>query len=140
MANGGENDLNYAVLQKLPGGNLLKTEEAGDIFAKNGINIPGMTGTFTLEAGKGVDDGSAWKRGIYLGCGKSAFIEFGSYDLVKILDHEGKPVQPYYDEFIQYIGDVPLMVWSGWEDGASKESAAQSMMTVGRTLETQVLQ
>merc|ERR1711933_492375 len=87
----------------------------------------GMTGTFTLEAGE--DDGSAWKRGIYLGCCNSAFIDFGSYDLIKILDHEGKPVQPHYDEFIEYIDDVPLMVWAGWEDEASKESAAQSMMT-----------
>jgi len=44
----------------------------------------------------------AWKRGCYWlpGWFGNRF-EFGSYTLVKIMDTDGKPQQPSYDEFVQ---------------------------------------
>lgn len=59
--------------------------------------------------------GSAWWRGIRWGCCGFNFFPFGSYNLVKVLDGEGQPVQPYYDQFINYMGDVGIWTWGGNE-------------------------
>ena len=45
-------------------------------------------------------------------------IPFGGYTLLKVLDGEGNPVQPAYDEFIQYMGDVPIWTWAGTPNNA----------------------
>merc|ERR1712107_701580 len=80
LPDGDGNDLKYAVLEKLGSANLLEATGAADIFAAHDVHVPGMTGTFTMEEGKGVNDGSAWKRGIYLGCTDSCLVDVGSYD------------------------------------------------------------
>lgn len=81
-----------------------------------------VSGARRPEAYKNASDGTAWRRTIQFGKGSCADKEQGSYDLVKVLDGEGAPVQPYYDEFLEYMGDVPLMVWSGWKDAAAREA------------------
>jgi len=30
-----------------------------------------------------------------------------------VLDCEGRPVQPHYDEFIAYMGDAGIWTWAG---------------------------
>jgi len=54
-----------------------------------------------------------WKRGIYNGCCGVECIPFGGYHLVKVMDGDGRKVQPYYDDFISYMGDVGIFVWAG---------------------------
>jgi len=55
-----------------------------------------------------------------------AFAEFGSYDLVKIVGPDGQPLQPQYNEFIEYMGDVPLFVWAGWRSEEEKSRVARA--------------
>mmetsp|Transcript_13651 Transcript_13651/g.36624 ORF Transcript_13651/g.36624 Transcript_13651/m.36624 type:complete len:137 (-) Transcript_13651:448-858(-) len=90
-----------------------------------GAILPGiLSGAFTLEEMPGSEDGSLWKRTCYWGPGRCASMEFGSYDLTKIVDEHGEPVQPHYDEFIEYMGEVPLFVWAGWADEQAKKDVA----------------
>mmetsp|Transcript_97957 Transcript_97957/g.315212 ORF Transcript_97957/g.315212 Transcript_97957/m.315212 type:complete len:108 (-) Transcript_97957:310-633(-) len=77
-----------------------------------------------MEEMPGSKDGSLWKRACYFGPGSCAFMEFGSYNLTKILDEHGEPVQPHYDEFIEYMGNVPLLVWAGWADKQAKKDVS----------------
>lgn len=83
--------------------------------------------TFTLDeyAGDESTPGSSWWRGILFGCFGVNCVPFGGYHLVKILDGDGQPVQPYYDQFIAYMGDVGLFTWAGDECpvGAARVSA-----------------
>merc|ERR1712187_118775 len=68
-----------------------------------------VTQTFTMEA----LEPNSWNRGIWFGgCGCDC-IEFGSYNLRRILDADGNPVDGNWDEFLEYMGDVPLLTWSG---------------------------
>ena len=36
-----------------------------------------------------------------------------STKLTKVLDASGAPVQPHFDEFVSYMGDVPIFLWTG---------------------------
>lgn len=93
----------------------------GDDLAKDMINLNAMsagygpswaTGDFKLI--EEIPDGVQWKRDIKWGVGGCRCIDFGAYTLVKVIDGNGAPVQPNYDEFIDYMGDVPLIVWTGY--------------------------
>lgn len=60
--------------------------------------------------------GSKWYRGIYFGfewMGRCKVVSGGSYELTKILDASGEPLEPYYSEFLAYMGSVPLLMWTG---------------------------
>lgn len=67
--------------------------------------------------------GALWKRPCFWGIGSCSCLEFGTYDLTKILDGDGNKVEPYYSEFLQYMGDVPLFVWTG-HNGTAAEAAS----------------
>merc|ERR1712187_103671 len=67
------------------------------------------TQTFTLEA----LETNSWKRGVWNGSCGCDCIEFGSYNLLRILDADGKPIHGNWDEFLEYMGDLPLLTWSG---------------------------
>mmetsp|Transcript_7287 Transcript_7287/g.26445 ORF Transcript_7287/g.26445 Transcript_7287/m.26445 type:complete len:243 (+) Transcript_7287:541-1269(+) len=104
----GVDDLTYARLQFHFMGNL---------------SFAGQVDMYTIEemSKKGDEPGSTWYRGIYGGppCFESTFgqckpFSIGSYELTKILDEDGKPLEPYYTEFLEYMGDVPLFVWAGY--------------------------
>ncbi|CAJ1413153.1 unnamed protein product [Effrenium voratum] len=72
-------------------------------------------GKFTLEAleSPSAEPGSSWKRGCFWGPCNCKSVEFGSYNLVKVITGDGKPNEPYYSEFIKYMGDVRLFCWTG---------------------------
>lgn len=75
-----------------------------------------VTGHFALEeVPDSVQPGSHWRRSISWGIGGCACFAFGDYDLVKIIDADGEPLQPAYDDFIEYMGGVDLFVWSGFK-------------------------
>eukprot|EP00445_Apocalathium_hangoei_P002947 CAMPEP_0203858088 /NCGR_PEP_ID=MMETSP0359-20131031/11087_1 /ASSEMBLY_ACC=CAM_ASM_000338 /TAXON_ID=268821 /ORGANISM="Scrippsiella Hangoei, Strain SHTV-5" /LENGTH=349 /DNA_ID=CAMNT_0050774841 /DNA_START=3 /DNA_END=1052 /DNA_ORIENTATION=- len=120
-------DMAFAYMQVAAFGNmtqavgleLLVSELTGGLFPE-----VGPAGAFTLEEMPGSEDGSVWKRTCFWGFGSCAFMEFGSYDLVKIVGEHGEPVQPHYDEFIEYMGEVPLIVWAGWADEQAKKNVA----------------
>ena len=81
-----------------------------------------LSKTFTLDELEGEGnaslDGRAWHRGIKWGCVGVGCIPFRGYMPLKVLDGEGNPVQPAYDEFIQYMGDVPIWTWAGTRNSA----------------------
>merc|ERR1719476_203042 len=89
-----------------------------------------MSAAFTLEAHK-YEPGSTWRREIRAGFGSphSAGMNVGSYDLVRILDGDGKEVvtgegwrkENHFQDFVDYMHDkngnpVKMIVWSGWQD------------------------
>jgi len=120
------NKMKKAYMQTGTFGNLTEAENLGKLIPGI-LNLPvpsdTFNGAFTLEEEPGSNDGRAWKRTCYWGLkqvGSCAFLEFGSYQLVKVMDGDGKPVQPYYDQFLKYMGDIPVMMWSGWKDEATK--------------------
>jgi len=88
---------------------------------------PICTQTFTLEARPSpLGEGSVWHRGIKIGCCNADCIPFGSYSLVKVIDAEGKPLEPHHAEFIEYMGDVQLFTWSGFAEGAEPATMQRS--------------
>lgn len=78
---------------------------------------------YTLEKpAEGPSD--LWLRGTYTrllpsdpDCRKGC-IEMGTYNFKRILDGEGKPVEPWYSEYMSYIGNANLAFWSGYTDSA----------------------
>mmetsp|Transcript_9705 Transcript_9705/g.25821 ORF Transcript_9705/g.25821 Transcript_9705/m.25821 type:complete len:250 (+) Transcript_9705:2-751(+) len=121
-------DMAFAYMQVGTFGNMTQADDLGTGLMvsamSGGLTLPGLTGAFTLEEMPGSEDGSLWKRTCYWGTGSCASTEFGSYDLTKIVDEHGEPMQPHYDEFIKYMGEVPLMVWAGWADEQAKKDVA----------------
>lgn len=77
-----------------------------------------IRGKFTMEllSSESSEPGSRWKRGIWWGLGTCTPLEFGSYTLTKVMKGNGEPNEPYYSEFLEYMGDVPLFAWSGFVD------------------------
>jgi len=79
-----------------------------------------FTGKFTLEEiPDTIQPGSHWRRSITWGVEGCSCFDFGGYDLVKVIDGKGEPLQPAYDEFIKYMGDVDLFAWSGFKAGTT---------------------
>lgn len=77
-----------------------------------------VRGLFTMELldSESTELGSRYKRGIWWGLGSFTPIEFGSYTLTKVMKGNGEPNEPYYSEFVEYMGDVRLFTWSGFVD------------------------
>jgi len=79
----------------------------GDVFGTDGLDYSKLgglyqLGSWTMERLPGL--GVSWKRGCYWlprWFGKRA--EAGSYTLVKIMHSDGVPLQPAYDEFVDYM-------------------------------------
>jgi len=121
-------DLTQAVDKgELPSANFPVLEKAGKI-----------EGVFTLEAQE-QNSPNMWRRKCKwsLNSPGCASMEYGSYDLVRLLDGEGKEVTygrgwrkgSYLKDFIQYMGDLKLIIWSGFKDEASRNRlVAQSQM------------
>jgi len=68
------------------------------------------------EMPKEVVPGSKYYRGIYYGTdwmGQCKVVAGGSYELTKVIDEKGEPLEPYYSQFIQYMGDSKLLLWTG---------------------------
>lgn len=111
MSYGFNEDMTSALLQVHPGNDL--TQDIVNIEGLMGLGPSWATGQFRLIEEKAA--GAQWKRDIKWGVGGCACIEFGSYTLLKIIDGNGAPLQPYYDEFIAYMGDVQLIVQTGFK-------------------------
>lgn len=96
-------ELTFAHLEAHIGGNLAVVSQADD---------------YTVEEQPGSPlPGSLWHRGIFGGpewLGRCKCISVGSYTLTKLLDGEGRPVEPHYSEFLAYHSDVPLEFWAGY--------------------------
>lgn len=112
----GSDDLSFASLQAHFAGDL----RVDSVNMKTMIPLlpdaaSAITGKFTLEELPGKPPGSHWMRRCVWGVGACDCIEFGSYDLVKIIDGDGDPIEPAYSDFLEYMGDVPLFVWSDYD-------------------------
>lgn len=114
-------DTAYATMQSHNQGNLLTVVNMGNlidaILLFLGIKIPSdkLTGAFTLQEMDGVKPGSLYKRTCHWGLGRCDCIEMGSYDLTKIVDGDGNHIEPYYSDFIKYMGDHELFAWMGFK-------------------------
>mmetsp|Transcript_39458 Transcript_39458/g.113406 ORF Transcript_39458/g.113406 Transcript_39458/m.113406 type:complete len:397 (+) Transcript_39458:41-1231(+) len=68
--------------------------------------------------------GNHWYRGIYGAppvMGRCSCVSVGNYNLVKIIDGDGNPVEPYYSEYLRFLGDVRLVFWAGFSDETVQE-------------------
>jgi len=92
----------------------------------NGVPPPfdKITGTFTFEDLEGSAPGSLYKRPCYWGYGRCKFVEVGTYTLTKVIDAEGQPLEPYHSEFLEYMGDTKVYMWTGFTDEASMQKAS----------------
>jgi len=112
----GTNNLTYASVQVHPHGDLSKY--AVD-FAQMVPFLPEfpfkhIQGQFSMEEyPDSSPKGSRFFRRCKWGPGSCSCLQFGSYELVKILNGDGSPLEPYYSEFLAYMGDVPMFVWTG---------------------------
>jgi len=128
-----KDDLAYGYMQVHQLGNLTEASDFGPLL---GIlseipELQGASGAWTLQKKPHTEGGTVFRRVIQWGVEKScAFFEAGSYDLVKVIDADGKFVQPWYDEFIEYIGDTPLMAWTGWRDAEHRGFHAEILKHV----------
>jgi len=93
----GEQNMSYAYMQFHSLGNVKEAIDLGDM-ASDTMDLSSMVpegtlhGAFTLQEMSGSVDGSHWKRTCHWGIGDTtcAFVEFGSYDLLKIVDGDGR--------------------------------------------------
>eukprot|EP00445_Apocalathium_hangoei_P029869 CAMPEP_0203915896 /NCGR_PEP_ID=MMETSP0359-20131031/56624_1 /ASSEMBLY_ACC=CAM_ASM_000338 /TAXON_ID=268821 /ORGANISM="Scrippsiella Hangoei, Strain SHTV-5" /LENGTH=379 /DNA_ID=CAMNT_0050842481 /DNA_START=38 /DNA_END=1177 /DNA_ORIENTATION=- len=118
----GSTDLTHADLQFH-----MRDLRDNDVNMKSMLDSPGrsgpawlaqVTGHYALEeVPHSVQPGSHWRRSINWSIGGCECFAFGDYDLVKIIDADGEPLQPAYDDFIAYMGEVDLFVWSGFKAG-----------------------
>jgi len=126
-----EASMKHGLIQSHKDGNLSMADTNGGAINSDiqdfGIPIPDdtVTGRFTLEELEGVKPGSLYKRGCYWGVGYCDCFEFGSYHLVKVIDKDGSPLEPYYSEMIDFVGDTPVYMWSGFASQESQQEAAQ---------------
>ena len=77
-------------------------------------------GRFTLERDYSIL-GVNWKRGCYWAGGeRSRGVEFGSYQLRKIVHTDGTPLQPAFDDYVAMRklkhGREGILLWKGWRD------------------------
>jgi len=113
-----EDKLAYGYLQLHQFGNLTEAANIGALLSaiNNAPLLAGASGAFTLQKHPHAKDGSIWRRPSQWGIrGDCATVESGTYDLVKVIDADGNKVQPWHDEFVKDMGDVPLMTWTGWK-------------------------
>jgi len=92
-------------------------------------------GLYTLE----YENPNAWYRGIYgpvpvvgnffKGCN---CFSIGSYNLRRIIDANGNPVEPYHSEWLAYIGQANLAVWYDYTDPAALELLKQGRLEDGK--------
>jgi len=114
----GSSDLTYATLDVNGDGDLRTHVFNGANFLSPALKS--LTGAFDLQEMPLPDgtssNGALWRRGIKWGIGTCHCFEFGSYQLTKVMDADGQPLEPYYSEFLDYMGDVPLFVWTGYKN------------------------
>jgi len=101
------------------------------------LSVATQTGLYTLES----VGPNAWYRGIYgpvpvigdffKGCNCWSV---GSYNLRRILDGDGNPVEPYHSEWVAYIGQANLAVWYDYSDPASLELLKQGKFDEAKKL------
>jgi len=71
-------------------------------------------GQYTMEQFPNTG-GESWLRGIYTKVFGLSY-DLTSYNLVRILDGDGNPVEPYHSEYMNYIGDANLAFWYNYTD------------------------
>mmetsp|Transcript_50785 Transcript_50785/g.146525 ORF Transcript_50785/g.146525 Transcript_50785/m.146525 type:complete len:436 (-) Transcript_50785:55-1362(-) len=133
-----EDDLAYGYMQVHQFGNLTEAVDLGHLLGliTGNPDLAGVSGAFTLQKARHASPGSMWRRTCQWGSSDTCvFAEAGSYDFVKIIDADGNFVQPWYDEFIEYMGDVPLMTWTGWHDAAARAEHGKAINNVVQAIQ-----
>jgi len=110
----GEGDFSYASMQAQT--ILTNFSQHMDVGGTANVLLPEplkiITGDYTLQQ-ISKEPGAQWKRTCYWGIGACKWFEMGSYDLTKVIDADGQPFEPHYSEFLEYMGDVPIMMTTG---------------------------
>jgi len=101
----GEGNLTYAKIMMHPNGNLRKH---GMVFY-DGYTMEQATPA--AEVPEGQRDGALFFHRAEIFCG---LLGRGTgYNLTKIIDGNGKRVDPYFTEYLRFMDNNPLIVWSG---------------------------
>jgi len=130
----GSNNLTFSNLQVHPHGDLSKyaVDFAQMIPFLPEFPFKYIQGQFDMEAfADSSPKGSHFYRRCKWGPGSCSCLEFGNYELVKVLNGDGSPLEPYYSEFLEYMGDVPMFVWSGFTNGTNGTSGTNSSSSTG---------
>mmetsp|Transcript_74251 Transcript_74251/g.194729 ORF Transcript_74251/g.194729 Transcript_74251/m.194729 type:complete len:378 (+) Transcript_74251:66-1199(+) len=110
----GEGDFSYASMQAQT--ILTNFSQHMDVGGTANVLLPEplkiITGDYTLQQ-ISKEPGAQWKRTCYWGIGACKWFEMGSYDLTKVIDADGQPFEPHYSEFLEYMGEVPIMMMTG---------------------------
>merc|ERR1712107_376766 len=113
-------------------GNLLEVVNYGDLIRAVavflGLAIPEdkLTGSFSLQEMDGVVPGSLYKRTCNWGVGRCQCLEFGSYNLTKILDEDGEKIEPYYSKWTEYSKDLTMFAWAGFKSKEAMDEAIEA--------------
>lgn len=111
-----DSSLSYCEIQEHHFADMARITPTGGHDTGGWINVK-----FTMEERADSTSGSNYKRGNYIGPGSLPLFEFSHYELVKVMDGDGKPVQPWYDELVQLMGGATTYTWSGFTTDESEQ-------------------
>jgi len=97
----GSSNLTYAELMSHPDGNL--TTHGMSYY--DGYTMEEYPHPGSAEAG------SVYFRRASMFCG--LFGAGSGYNLTKVIDGDGKPLEPYHSQYLAFMNDRPLIIWSG---------------------------
>lgn len=120
----GRKDLAYASVQSHPtgstlaaGGPALASRIAPGWLPKLPMVDDVLRGSESfqeLEAEAGQSPGSQFRQVEKWGVLSCDCLERSARLVQKIVDGEGVPVEPHYSDFVQTVGNDPLLLWTGW--------------------------
>mmetsp|Transcript_29591 Transcript_29591/g.85829 ORF Transcript_29591/g.85829 Transcript_29591/m.85829 type:complete len:381 (+) Transcript_29591:103-1245(+) len=80
------------------------------------LNEKNNNGEYTMELYPRTG-GNSWNRGIYTRVFGLTY-DLTSYNLVRILDGDGRPVEPWHSKYMKYIGNANLALWYNYTNPA----------------------
>lgn len=105
----------------------------GNLTRESRFNFGGVAMENTLVEDKSeTRPGAKWTRGVRYAFDSCCGVPFqplcsipsgGNYTLKKVLDHEGKPIEPYYSELVAFMNGIPLFTCTGKADVAEEKEA-----------------
>jgi len=125
-------NMSFAYMQGYPLGQVAENINFGGEISRRIPAIPdgAIRGVFTLEAQPHTAASGVWRRPIRWGSGRCVRNDIGSYDLVRLVDGEGKAVGSNLEDFVGYMGDVEVLVWTGFKSAEARQAVAQQYKAI----------
>lgn len=101
----GSTNLTYGVLMSHPNGDL----------SKHNMVYNDNYGMVEYQYPASVEPGALYWRSVTYFCVDT----HTGYNLTKIIDKDGKILQPYYSDYVEFMNGKPLIIWSGFPENTS---------------------